>query len=363
MRLAIIFGTRPEIIKMSSIIWECEKRNISYFILHTGQHYTPYMDEIFFKELQLPPPKYNLGLGQLNYHKQVGLFIKNISRILLTEKPDVVLVQGDTVSVVAGALSATKLGIRVAHHEAGLRSHDVTMLEEVNRTITDHISEFLFTPTQIATRNLIEEGFDERKITLSGNTIVDVIYKFLPIVKQSNLISEFGLVKNKYFLITAHRAENVDNQRRLQNIFTSLSLIKENFSDFKIIFPLHPRTKKRSEEFQIPLPAGISFIEPVSFFSMLALESNARLIITDSGGIQEEACVMRVPVVTIRDNTERPETVEYGFNVLVPGINPKEVLQKVKEIMRRKFNWTNPFGDGHAGERIVDLLVKNVGGL
>lgn len=360
MYLAIILGTRPEIIKMAPIIWECEKRSNSYFILHTGQHYTSNMDETFFKEFNLPDPKHNLDLGQFSYCKQVGLFTKNISRVLSKEKPDVVLVQGDTTSVVAGALSANKLGIKVAHHEAGLRSYDITMLEEVNRVITDHVSDFLFTPTQTATNNLIKEGVEKNKICCTGNTIVDVINKYLPIIKRSDVLSSLGLQKNNYFLVTAHRAENVDNRIRLQNIFSGLKLVKESFPDMKIIFPLHPRTKKRIEEFGIALPAGIKIIEPISYFSMLALESNARLIITDSGGIQEEACVLQVMAVTIRDNTERPETVEYGFNTLVPGVEPQHILEKVKEMLGRKRRWVNFFGDGHAAVRIVDYLHNKI---
>lgn len=358
MYLAIVLGTRPEIIKMAPVILECNRKGVPYFILHTGQHYTPNMDEMFFKELKLPAPKYNLGLGKLSYRKQVGFFIKNISNILLKEKPDVVLVQGDTISVIAGALSANKLGIKVAHHEAGLRSHDVTMLEEVNRTITDHVSEFLFTPTSTATKNLIEEGFDKKKILFTGNTIVDVINKYLPTINQSTLLSELGLHQKKYFLVTVHRAENVDNHERLKNIFHGLTLIKDNFSEFEVIFSLHPRTERRSKEFGISLPNCVRFIEPVGFFSMLALESNARLIITDSGGIQEEACVLKVPVVTVRDNTERPETVDCGFNILVPGVNPNDILHKVKEMMNRRYNWINPFGDGNAGKRIVEALLS-----
>lgn len=359
MYLGIILGTRPEIIKMAPIIWECDKKSVPYFILHTGQHYTPNMDEMFFKELALPAPKHNLGLGQLSYRKQVGFFIKNITNVLSQEKPDVVLVQGDTISVVAGALSANKLGIKVAHHEAGLRSHDVTMLEEVNRTITDHVSEFLFTPTKIATKNLIEEGFDEKKIMLTGNTIVDVINKYLPSINQSAVLSGLGLQNKKYFLVTAHRAENVDNRERLKNIFNGLTLIKDSYPEFEIIFPMHPRTKKKSEEFNLVLPTSIRVIEPVGYFDMLNLQQHARLIITDSGGIQEEACVLQVPAVTIRDNTERPETVEHGFNVLVPGVNPADILAKTKEMLKREYIWKNLFGDGVAGKNILEILLTS----
>lgn len=357
MKLAIILGTRPEIIKMAPIIWECQKQSIPFFILHTGQHYTPNMDERFFNEFNLPQPKYNLGLGQLTYRKQVGLFIKNITRVLKDEKPDIVIVQGDTISVVAGALAANKLGIRVAHHEAGLRSHDVTMLEEINRTITDHISEFLFTPTETASNNLIEEGFNEKNIFMTGNTIVDVINTYKnQISENSTILTDLGLKAKEYFLVTAHRAENVDNRERLRSIFAGLSLVKARFPQIDIILPLHPRTKKKSEEFGLIVPASVHVIEPVGYFDMLNLQKNARLIITDSGGIQEEACILQVPVVTIRDNTERPETVEHGFNVLVPGVSPADILTKTEEMMSRGYKWENPFGDGTAGERIIALL-------
>lgn len=360
MYLAIILGTRPEIIKMAPVVWKCAEKNIPYFILHTGQHYTPNMDEIFFRDLNLPAPKYNLSLGQMDYGNRVGLFTKNIIRILKKEKPDVVLVQGDTTSVVAGALSAVKLGIKLAHHEAGLRSHDTGMLEEVNRVITDHISDLLFTPTQNAADNLIVEGVEKNKIFLTGNTIVDVVNKYSSAIARSNALQKMDLEEKKYFLVTAHRPENVDNRSRLQNIFSGLKLLKENYPDAKIIFPLHLRTKKSAEKFKISIPAGIQVVEPVNYFSMLALESGARLIITDSGGIQEEACVLRVPAVTIRDNTERPETVAQGFNILVPGVSPEDILQKAKEMLGREHKWTNFYGNGDAADKIVDYLAGKI---
>lgn len=361
MKIAIVLGTRPEIIKMAPIVFECQKRDIPFFILHTGQHYTPNMDEVFFQELRLPKPAYHLGLGQLSYRKQVGFFIKHITEVLQKERPDVVLVQGDTMSVVAGALAANKLGIKLAHHEAGLRSHDVTMLEEVNRTITDHISEFLFTPTETASRNLLEEGFNPDRIYLTGNTIVDVIQKYASdISATSPSLADLRLTPRRYFLVTAHRAENVDNPQRLRNIFDGLARVKRTYSDFEIVYPMHPRTKKRSEEFGIPLDTGIRVIEPVGYFTMLNLQKNARLIITDSGGIQEEACVLQVPVVTIRDNTERPETVELGFNVLVPGVRPEDILQQTAAMLERNHQWSNPFGDGQAAGHILDHLTALV---
>lgn len=357
-KIAIILGTRPEIIKMAPIIWECESRKLSYYIIHTGQHYSPNMDSLFFDELNLPRPKYNLFLSKLEFRKQIGFFTNEISHVLYKNKPDVVLVQGDTTTVVAGALAASKLGIKLAHHEAGLRSHDTRMLEEINRIITDHISDILFTPTKVATNNLVEEGVDKKNIYQTGNTIVDVVNKFKKIsLNKSSIFNRLAISSNNYFLVTAHRAENVDNYIKLKSIFEGLTLVKNYFKNIDLVLPLHPRTKKMASQFGIKLPSDIKVIEPVGFFDMLALEQEARLIITDSGGIQEEACILQIPVVTIRDNTERPETVEGGFNVLVLGGKSEDILEKTKEMMRKKIIWSNPFGDGQAGQYIIDLLL------
>lgn len=358
MKLAIILGTRPEIIKMAPVIWECQRRKIDFFILHTGQHYTPVMDELFFAEFKLPQPKYNLGLGGLSHREQIGHFIKNITSVLRVEKPDVVIVQGDTTSVVAGALAANKLGITIAHHEAGLRSYDVTMLEEINRTFTDHISEYLFTPTKTAIANLIEEGFDKDSIFFTGNTIVDVIHKYRRMSRPA-LFKKLGVKPQHYFLFTAHRQENVDNSDRLKKILAGLRLLTQKYPKLPIVWPLHPRTKKRIEEAKFKIPKEIRVIDPVGYFDMLSLERQARLIITDSGGVQEEACILQVATVTIRDNTERPETVTHGFNVLVPGVEPQDIVDKVAMMLNKEFVWFNPFGDGTAGKKIVDCLLKS----
>lgn len=359
-KLAIILGTRPEIIKMAPIILECQRRAMPFFILHTGQHYSPNMDELFFKELGLPEPHYNLELGGLSYYKQIGSFIPRIQEILKEEKPSVVIMQGDTVTVVAGALAAAKLGILVAHHEAGLRSGDLTMPEEINRTFTDHVSDFLFAPTKTAVRNLIGEGVSRKKVFLTGNTIVDVVKRYGNIQKNPPLLENLKLKKKRYILVTAHRAENVDNQTRLGKIFEGLRLVKEYFTDFDIVYPMHPRTQKKSQEFGLRLHPGIRVIEPIGYFDMLHLQKHARLIITDSGGLQEEGTILRVPLVTIRDTTERPETVRLGFNTLVPGVEPQVILAKAKAMLSKKHTWSNPFGDGKAGKKIVALLTELV---
>ncbi|OGF63332.1 UDP-N-acetylglucosamine 2-epimerase [Candidatus Giovannonibacteria bacterium RIFCSPHIGHO2_01_FULL_45_33] len=356
-KIAIILGTRPEIIKMSPVIHECIKKNVPFFILHTGQHYSPNMDSVFFKDLGLPKPKYNLGLGNLNYNEQVGKFTRGISEILKKEKPNWVLVQGDTTTVLAGALAANKLGIKVAHHEAGLRSYDTAMLEEVNRILTDNLSDVLFAPTKTSVNNLLKEGIDKKKIHLTGNTVVDAVKRYAASYQKNQILKKIGLKKDKYFLVTAHRAENVDNPERLENILKGLDLVKKHFKGVEILYPLHPRTKKRIASLGFKMPSGINIIEPVGYFEMLQLQKNAKLIITDSGGVQEEAATLRVPLVTLRDNTERPETVDGGFNVLVPGVRPDDILAAVKTMLAKKHQWKkNPFGDGKSAGRIVARL-------
>jgi UDP-N-acetylglucosamine 2-epimerase (non-hydrolysing) len=361
MKIAVILGTRPEIIKMSPVVRECQRKNVDFFILHTGQHYSKELDEAIFQDLDMPAPKYNLGVGGQPYRKQIGIMTKEIMEILVEEKPDVVLVQGDTISVLAGALAANKLGIKVAHHEAGLRSHDTSMLEEVNRVIVDHISDFLFVPTPDALKNLHQEGKEPEKIIFTGNTIVDAVLQNSEIAnKKSTILAKLNLVGKEYLLVTCHRAESVDKKEKLEGILKGLSLIRQEFH-LPMVFPIHPRTEARIKEFDLDVPEGITFIKPTGFLEFLQLEKNARLIITDSGGIQEEALVLKIPCVTIRENTERPETIEYGVNILA-GTEPEKILQATKEMMNKKvkFNgWENPFGDGKAAIRIIDTLLKS----
>lgn len=360
MKIAIILGTRPEIIKMSPIIRECEKRKIDYFILHTGQHYSKELDEQIFQDLNLPKPKYNLGVGGQPYRKQIGLMTKEIIKVLKSENPDFVIVQGDTISVLAGALAANKLGIKLAHHEAGLRSHDITMLEEINRVIVDHISDYLFTPTPDALKNLHQEGRDPEKIHFTGNTIVDAIHQNLEISdKKSIILEKLGLKIKNYFLCTAHRAENVDDEQRLKGILDSFALLEKELN-IPLVFSLHPRTKLRIEQFNLKIPEKIIVIEPPGFLDFIKLEKNARLILTDSGGIQEESFILQVPCVTLRDNTERPETVEYGANILA-GTVPEKILECAKKMLSKKdFSISeSPFGDGKAAERIIKILEES----
>jgi UDP-N-acetylglucosamine 2-epimerase (non-hydrolysing) len=348
MKICIILGTRPEIIKMEPIIKYCEKQKIDFFIIHTGQHYSYEMDKIFFKELKIPSPKYNLEVGSGTHGKQTGKMLEKIEETLIQEKPDIVLVEGDTNSVLAGALSAKKLNIKVGHIEAGLRSYDERMPEEFNRKLTDHISDFLFAPTKKAKENLIREGIDEKKIFVTGNTIVDIVSKY---IKKSEK-------KENFILITLHRQENVDNKEILEKILKGLELIRKE-SKLKIIYPIHPRTKKRIKEFGLYIPKGIKTINPVGYFDFLELQSNASLVLTDSGGIQEESCILKVPCVTIRRTTERPETVEVGANI-TSGEEPEKIFESYKKMINKEKNWENPFGDGKSGERIVNIILNKL---
>ncbi len=354
--ISIILGTRPEIIKMSPVISECDKQHIDFFILHTGQHYSYEMDKIFFEELGLPEAHYNLDVGSGSHGEQTGQMLIGIERILSQEEPDTILVEGDTNTVLAGALAATKLGMNIGHVEAGLRSFDRTMPEEINRVLTDHISDYLFAPTERAKQNLQTEGIAESKIFVTGNTIVDAVYRNSEIAKnKTNIFEESWLKKGEYFLITAHRQENVDVKKRLHGIVKGLELLYNEFS-IPIIFPLHPRTRRKMKDFDLTLK-GVTAIDPVSFLDFLWLETCAKLVLTDSGGVQEEACILKVPCVTLRDNTERPETVEVGSNVLV-GTNPNDIVKGVKLMLDKEREWRNPFGDGNAGKKVVEILKK-----
>ncbi|MGZ4930362.1 MAG: non-hydrolyzing UDP-N-acetylglucosamine 2-epimerase [Halobacteriota archaeon] len=352
--LAIILGTRPEIIKMAPIIRECQKRAVDHVIIHTGQHYTYALDRLFFDELELPRANYELAVGSGDDAEQTGKMLIRIADSLRTEQPDAVLVEGDTNSVFAGAYAAAKLHIEVAHVEAGLRSYDRHTPEELNRVLTDHIADFLFAPTETARRNLLEEGIDQKKIFITGNTIVDSVLQNVRIAERREAVfEELGISKQSYFLCTSHRQENVDNKARLSGILKGLQLLYK-WSDLPIIFPVHPRTQNRIEEFRLTTE-GIKLAPPIGFLEFLLLEANAKLVVTDSGGVQEESCILGVPCITLRDNTERPETLQVKSNMLV-GTEPERILGGARTMLNNPGHWKNPFGKGDSGKRIVSIL-------
>ncbi|AKB30492.1 UDP-N-acetylglucosamine 2-epimerase [Methanosarcina siciliae T4/M] len=354
MKIAIILGTRPEIIKMSPIIRECEKQGLEYYILHTGQHYSYEMDKIFFEQLKLPPAKYNLDVGSDLHGKQTAKMLAGIEEILIKDRPDAVLVQGDTNTVLAGALAASKLKIKIGHVEAGLRSFDRTMPEETNRIIADHTSDYLFAPTENSKRYLLNEGISHDKIFVTGNTVVDAAYQNLEISRdRADILKELGLTEKEYFVATAHRAENVDSKERLAGILNGFSQIYKEFG-LPIIFPAHPRTVKMIGEFGFKVPEGSILIEPLGYLEFLQLESGAKLVFTDSGGVQEEACVLRIPCVTLRDNTERPETVDVGAN-LIAGCGEK-IIYCTRKMIKSDCEWEKLYGNGNAAELTLSKL-------
>ncbi|MBF0913519.1 UDP-N-acetylglucosamine 2-epimerase (non-hydrolyzing) [Candidatus Gracilibacteria bacterium] len=359
MKYCFILGTRPEIIKLYSCIKFCEENNLDYFLIHTNQHYSLNMDSVFFDELKLKPAKYNLGINGGNHGEMTGKMMISIEKILLDEKPDVVFVQGDTNTVLAGGLVASKLHIPVAHIEAGLRSYDMKMPEEINRIATDHLSTYLFSPTQKQKEILLMENISEQKIFVTGNTIVDAVLRVKNNFQNQaeNILKKYHLEKNNYILFTTHRPSNVDNKANLEQILKGIRKIK-NISLKKILFPIHPRTKNNIEKFGLTeFLNDFEVIEPVGFIENVFLENNAYFVATDSGGIQEEACILQKKTLILRENTERPETLEVGGAVLV-GNDFQKILDGFENLKNKNIHWFNPFGDGKSAEKIFSYISK-----
>lgn len=366
-----ILGTRPEIIKLSPLIKLCQKRRLPFKVIHTGQHYSYDMDKIFFKELGLPRPDYRLDIRSSAPYKQgehTGRMLIEIEKVLLKDMPKAVIVQGDTNTVLAGAMTAEKISttksytgfeIKVAHVEAGLRSFDRTMPEEINRFIVDHISDFLFVPTPLQKRIVLKEGVPDKNIFVTGNTIVDAVNSNLAFArKKKRILREHNIRKGAYILLTLHRQENVDSEKRFKSVIEGVNLVSDAL-DMDVVFPVHPRTMKKIDSFSIKISRRIKLTGSLDFLSFLYLEANAALILTDSGGVQEEACILRVPCVTLRENTERPETVKAGSNI-IGGIEPKSILRASLRIVDRKKSWKNPFGNGRAARKMLGILLKRL---
>lgn len=351
MKVASIVGARPNFIKMAPVSKEI-RRSFSEVIIHTGQHYDYEMDKIFFDELGIPDPDYHLGVGSGPHGRQTGEMLKKIEEILLKEKPDVALVFGDTNTTLAGALAATKMHIRVAHVEAGLRSFDRRMPEEANRVLTDHCSDLLFCPTLTSVENLKREGI-MKGVYLTGDVTVEALQGHFKIAtERSKVLDELDLRPKEYFLATLHRAENTDNYLNLKNITDSFSEIEN------IVFPCHPRTEKLLKQFKLwdSVAAHVKVTKPMGYYDMLVLEKNARKILTDSGGVQKEAYILDVPCITLRKNTEWVETVSDGWNVLV-GDDRELILKMANEFEPRKAK-TNVFGNGRASAIIMRLMEE-----
>lgn len=323
MKVVSIVGARPQFVKAAVLSRELRKEHTE-ILVHTGQHYDSNMSNVFFQEMEIPAPDYNLNIGSGNHGEQTGAMLKGIEEVLLKEKPDWCLVYGDTNSTLAGALAAVKLHIKVAHVEAGLRSFNRRMPEEINRVLTDHISDLLLCPTQTAVDNLRNEG-----ITTGVHLVGDVMYEALMWAVEkarthSTILTDLNLTPKKYLLATVHRAENTDNPERLGNILSAFNQIQE-----PLVWPVHPRTRKKLEEMHWQPGDHIQLIDPVGYLDMAQLEENARMIITDSGGIQKEAGWLCVPCVTLRDDTEWLETIVGGRNILV-GANQEKILTEVR---------------------------------
>lgn len=360
-KVCIVVGTRPEIIKMAPVMRACECHNIPFYIIHSGQHYSYNMDKIFLEELELPHVEYNLDVGSGTHGQQTGRVLHEIEVVLQKDRPGVVLVQGDTNTVLAGGLAAAKLHIPVGHIEAGLRSYDRTMPEEINRILTDHLSDFLFTPTEATAEIARQEGIAEEKIFVTGNTIVDAVVQNVKLAEQkSTILKQHKTAPGDFILVTMHRAENVDNKERLQSILHGVKTVSQEL-DMPVIFPIHPRTKKQILTFGLEklldsIP-NINIIEPVGFLDFLILESKAHIILTDSGGVQEEACILQVPCISLRENTERPESVHVGASCIA-GACKHKIVDGVRRMRKTKRDWHNPFGDGTAAEKIISILYQ-----
>lgn len=359
MKHCFILWTRPEIIKLYSCIQYCEENNLDYFVIHTNQHYSENMDKVFFEELKLKPAKYNLWINWWNHWEMTGEMMIKIEKVLLDEKPDIVFVQWDTNTVLSWWLVASKLWIQVAHIEAGLRSYDMNMPEEINRIATDHLSDYLFSPTERQKNILLKENIKEEKIFVVGNTIVDAVYKVKELLENSknDILQKYLLKENNYILFTTHRPSNVDNKENLENLLKWIIEIK-NLSNKKILFPIHPRTKNNIINFWLKyyLKEFVE-IEPVWFFENIILEDNSYLIATDSWWIQEEWCILKKKTLILRENTERPETLEVWWAILVWN-NTEKIISWFNELKNKKINWYNPFWDGKSYEKIFNI-VKN----
>ncbi|MDH7499868.1 MAG: UDP-N-acetylglucosamine 2-epimerase (non-hydrolyzing) [candidate division NC10 bacterium] len=351
MRILSIVGARPQFIKAAPLSRKLRKAH-QEILLHTGQHYDYELSQAFFEELNLPQPDYHLGVGSGTHARQTARMLMGIEKALLAERPDLVLVYGDTNSTLAGALAAAKLQVPVAHVEAGLRSFDPSMPEEINRILADRLSTLLFCPTPTAVQNLAREGI-EKGVHLVGDVMVDALQEALPLAEsRSRILARLALEPKSYLLATLHRAGNTEDPRRLSSILEAFNSLEE-----PVIFPLHPRTGRAMKAFDLRVKPPVRILRPVPYLDNLILEKNARLILTDSGGMQKEAYLLGVPCLTLREETEWVETVEAGWNLLV-GSDLVKIKQAVREFQPQ--GERKPlFGAGDASDQIVRSLSAN----
>lgn len=360
-RLVTIIGTRPEIIKMAPVVKAFDRLDHEHILVHSGQHYDVRMDRIFFRDMQLREPDHQFELKEESPHLQVATTMRQVFDV--TKEADLVVVHGDTNTTVAGAMVAKKDDRQLAHVEAGIRSFDRTMPEELNRIIADQLADLRFAPTPTARKNLLQENVTTG-VHVVGNSVIDALIQNLAVAeKKSDVMSRFGLEPRNYLVLTFHRAENVDSKERLGRALEAFAAAADE-ADMPILFPIHPRTTKRLREFGLEERAAamsaLRRTEPTGYLDMLILEKEAALVMTDSGGLQEESCFLQVPCVTLRENTERPETLEIGSNVLA-GTDPKRVRAAVRKQLEAPRKWTNPYGDGRTSERIAGIVDEFLG--
>lgn len=351
MKILSVVGARPQFIKCAPVSRELRK-NHQEVLVHTGQHYDPEMSEVFFDELKIPKPDYYLGIGSGSHGKQTGEMLVKIEETISIESPNLVLVYGDTNSTLAGALAAIKLHIPVAHVEAGLRSFDRNMPEEVNRVLVDHVSDLLFCPTKTAVENLRKEGIS-KGVFLSGDVMADALEYYRNIASgHSKLLKRFSLTPGQYMVLTVHRPSNTDNPENMRSIIGAINDCKK-----PTLFPVHPRTRNfiRKYELSKKLPENLIICDPLGYLDMITVMSSAAKILTDSGGIQKEAYLLSVPCITLRENTEWVETVNAGWNVLV-GADRKKMIEMISTFIPPK-EYPNLFGRG-GSERIVEIIGK-----
>lgn len=352
MKIMSIFGTRPEIIRLSRIFALLDK-NFEHVMVNTSQNYTRELNSVFFDDLNIRKPNYDLKVNTEAYGIEVADVIVKTEKLLKKENPDILLILGDTNSGLS-AIPAAHQGIKIAHLEAGMRSYDLRMPEEKNRVMIDHLSTVLLPYTPYSRENLIRENIHPSKIFVVGNPIIEVIDYYMPKIEKSKIFQKLKIKKNEYFLVTAHRSENVDNLKSLKNIFSGLEKIHKKFGK-KIIYPIHPRTTSKMKNIEIP--KGVELIDPLGFFDFTYLEKNAFCLLTDSGTVPEETLYFKKPCVTIRESTERPEIIEAGSNIL-SGLEPENILRATESITSGKsdWQWKEALGDGKTARKVINIF-------
>lgn len=348
--IVIILGTRPEIIKMSPVLRELRRQKLPFRLVHSGQHYSESLDKVFFRELKLRPPHIQLHGGSGTHAEQTAKIMIQFEKVCMKLKPSVILVHGDTNTTLAGAIVAKKLQIPLAHVEAGLRSHDDSMPEEINRKLVDRVSNFLFPPTVEARSNLLREGVKKNMILMTGNTVVDALLQNIAIAYKKHMI----LPKEKYIFLTAHRPQNVDSKKNFTLLVSTVKAVSESLNA-KVIWPMHPRTEVVFKKNRIVLPKTFTILPPIGYLETLRYIKEASMVLTDSGGVQEEAYLLKRPLLTLRDNTERPETLT--ANRLV-GLSATKAVRALSFFKNHKARWTSKLGKGDAARQIVKYLKK-----